>query len=73
MGRKKIQIQYIPDDKIRHVTLKKRRLGLLRKAMQLSKLTGAKVQLKLFHAEDQSFVEYYSHTEDDFVAISKEG
>ena len=52
MGRKKISIQYIDDDKIRHVTLKKRRLGLLKKAMQLSKLTGAKIQLKVYHAED---------------------
>ena len=33
MGRKKIEIELIKDDKIRHVTLKKRRMGLLRKAM----------------------------------------
>ena len=33
MGRKKIQIEYIQDEKVRFVTFKKRRLGLLRKAM----------------------------------------
>ena len=52
MGRKKIQMEYIEDEKVRFVTLKKRRLGLLRKAMQLSELTGAKIELKVYQAED---------------------
>jgi hypothetical protein len=33
MGRKKIAMELVADEKIRHVTLKKRRLGLLKKAM----------------------------------------
>ena len=60
MGRNKIQINEIRDQKVKQVTFKKRRLGVLRKAMQLSKLTGARVQLKIYFEGDQSFVEYHS-------------
>jgi hypothetical protein len=60
MGRKKISIQEIQDDRVRRVTFKKRRLGLLKKAMQLSKLTNAKISLKVFNREDNSLVEYCS-------------
>ena len=60
MGRKKIPFELIRDEKVRHVTFKKRRLGVLRKAMQLSRLTGAKVCLKVFWEEDKSFIEYSS-------------
>lgn len=63
MGRKKIEIERIDDERIRRVTFKKRRIGLLKKAIQLSKLTDAKVMLKVYHEEDDSLVEYYSHTE----------
>ena len=41
MGRKKIKIALIDDERIKKVTLKKRRIGLLKKAIQLSKLTEA--------------------------------
>lgn len=61
MGRKKIDIEHILDDRIRRVTFKKRRVGLLKKAMQLSKLTGAQVQLRVYNEADKSFVEYFSH------------
>ena len=71
MGRKKIPFQLIGDDKIRHVTFKKRRLGVLRKAMQLSRLTGAKVSLKIYWHEDESFIEYFGHTETDLNHITQ--
>lgn len=71
MGRKKIEIRRISDDRIRRVTFKKRRIGLLKKAIQLSKLTDAVVMLKVYHKEDDSLIEYYSHAEDDFAHISK--
>ena len=71
MGRKKIIIQEIEDERIRRVTFKKRRIGLLKKAIQLSKLTGALVELKVYNWRDQSLIEYFSHTEDDFSGISK--
>ena len=38
----------------------KRRLGALRKLMQLSKLTDCNIQLKIYNKEDQSLLEYYS-------------
>ena len=41
MGRKKIAMEQITNEKIKRVTFKKRRIGLLKKAIQLSKLTGA--------------------------------
>ena len=48
MGRKKIEMGRIEDDRVRRVTFKKRRVGLLKKAMQLSKLTDAKIELKIY-------------------------
>ena len=72
MGRKKIEIEYLTDERVRRVTFKKRRIGLLKKAIQLSKLTNARVQLKVYHEADQSFIEYYSHQEDDFASLSKQ-
>ena len=72
MGRKKIQIEYIQDEKVRFVTFKKRRLGLLRKAMQLSELTSAKIELKVYQPEDQSLVQYFSHGDRGFKDLNKE-
>ena len=71
MGRRKIEIENIKDERIRRVTFKKRRIGLLKKAIQLSKLTNAIVQLKVYQPEDQSLIEYYSHSESDFDDINK--
>ena len=71
MGRRKIQIESIDDERIRRVTFKKRRIGLLKKAIQLSKLTNAVVELKVYQEEDQSLIEYYSTSEHDFDKISK--
>ena len=58
MGRNKIGIDLISDFRVRKVTFKKRKIGLLKKAMQLSKLTGAKVFLKIYFDEDKSLMEY---------------
>lgn len=66
MGRKKIEIEKINDDRIRRVTFKKRRIGLLKKAIQLSKLTDAKVMLKVYNNEDESLIEYFSQNENEF-------
>jgi hypothetical protein len=52
MGRKKIEIEKIRDERDRRVTFKKRRIGLLKKAIQLSKLTDAKVIMKVYNPED---------------------
>ena len=71
MGRKKIEIERIDDERIRRVTFKKRRIGLLKKAIQLSKLTDAKIVLKVYNKEDDSLIEYFSHSESDFDNIQK--
>jgi len=63
MGRKKIEIIRIDDERTRRVTFKKRRLGLLKKAIQLSTLTDAVIELKIYQEEDQSLIEYYSTSE----------
>jgi len=71
MGRKKIEIERVMDDRIRRVTFKKRRIGLLKKAIQLSKLTDAKIMLKIYHNEDESLIEYHSTDETEFNNLSK--
>ena len=71
MGRKKIEIERIDDERIRRVTFKKRRIGLLKKAIQLSKLTDAKVLLKVYHEEDDSLIELFSHQDMDFDKIEE--
>ena len=60
MGRKKIEIKRVENDKIRRVTFKKRRLCVLKKAIELSLLTEAAVMIKIYHEEDDSLIEYYS-------------
>jgi len=45
VGRKKIKINYITDEKLRQVTYCKRKKGLLKKAMELSLLCGSNVLL----------------------------
>ena len=71
MGRRKIEMNMIEDQRVRRVTFKKRRIGLLKKAIQLSKLTDAKVMLKVYCSTEKSLIEYYSHTEHDFNHLSK--
>jgi hypothetical protein len=70
MGRKKISIELIDDERVKRVTFKKRRLGLLKKAMQLSVLTNAKIMFKIYNPEDQSLIEYVSHPGNDFENLN---
>jgi len=69
MGRKKIEIKRVEKDKIRRVTFKKRRIGVLKKAIELSMLTGAKIMLKIYDEEDDSLIEYFSQNDNDFDII----
>jgi hypothetical protein len=52
MGRKKIAIDKIVDSKNRRLSFKKRRMSLLKKALQLAKLSGCSVYLKVFNHQD---------------------
>ena len=61
MGRGIRTSDLISDDKNRRLTFKKRRIGLLKKAMQLSLISGCEFQLKIFWQEDGSLVEYESN------------
>ncbi|CDS08761.1 Putative MADS box transcription factor Mcm1 [Lichtheimia ramosa] len=44
-GRRKINIEYIQDKSKRHITFSKRKAGLMKKAYELSTLTGTQVLL----------------------------
>ncbi len=70
MGRNKIDIKLISDLGIKKVTFKKRAKGLLMKAIELSKLTGAKIQLKVYNQFDQSLLEYFSTSENELDPIT---
>ena len=58
MGRKKIEFESIEDERIRRVTFKKRRVGLIKKAIQMANLTNTLIYMKIYCPEDQSLVEY---------------
>jgi hypothetical protein len=60
MGGKRENIDKIGNARERKVTFKKRRIGFIKKAIQLSELTGAIIQLKIFNEEDGSLIEYSS-------------
>ena len=57
----------ILDERTRRVCCKKRRIGLLRKAIQLSKLSGCEIQLKIYNPEDSSLLHYSSEKSHTFV------
>ena len=69
MGRKKLEIENVDDERVRRVMFKKRRVGLLKKAMQLSKLTNAMVDLRIYQPDDASLVEYMSSETNDFTTL----
>jgi hypothetical protein len=60
MGRKSLPLCYLKENKDRRICFIKRRIGAVKKLMQLSVLTGCKVQLKIYSEEDKSLLEYQS-------------
>ena len=52
MGRNKIEVEPIEDTRSRRITFKKRRFGLLKKAMQLCTLSNCNVELRVYNNED---------------------
>jgi len=65
MGRKKIDIKKITSDKNRQVTFNKRRVGLMKKAMELSVLCGCEVGL-ILNFDAKLFV-YASNDIDEII------
>jgi len=56
MGRNKIKIEKIKNDRIRQVTFYKRKKGLLKKAMELSLLCNVKILLSIVDKNDKSMI-----------------
>ena len=60
MGRGIRESTLIDDKQTRRLTFKKRRIGLLKKAMQLSLISGCEIDMKIYWKEDDSMMEYCS-------------
>merc|ERR1711907_452904 len=54
MGRKKIKIARIDDERIRKVTFTKRKAGLIKKAMELSLLCDCEIALIVFTSQQNT-------------------
>lgn len=60
MGRRKIRIEPIRDDRNRQVTFLKRKQGLMKKAYELSVLCNCEVALIIFNNQNNKLVQYAS-------------
>ncbi|XP_016308841.1 myocyte-specific enhancer factor 2D homolog isoform X11 [Sinocyclocheilus anshuiensis] len=67
MGRKKIQIQRITDERNRQVTFTKRKFGLMKKAYELSVLCDCEIALIIFNHSNKLF--QYASTDMDKVLL----
>jgi hypothetical protein len=52
------------------VTLNKRKKGLIKKAMEISLLTGVNLMITIFDGEEGKFIQYFSDPLDTFKDIS---
>ncbi|NP_001135505.1 myocyte-specific enhancer factor 2A [Xenopus tropicalis] len=67
MGRKKIQITRIMDERNRQVTFTKRKFGLMKKAYELSVLCDCEIALIIFNGSNKLF--QYASTDMDKVLL----
>ncbi|XP_071844758.1 myocyte-specific enhancer factor 2C-like isoform X3 [Apostichopus japonicus] len=67
MGRKKIQISRINDERNRQVTFTKRKFGLMKKAYELSVLCDCEIALIIFNSSNKLF--QYASTDMDKVLL----
>lgn len=67
MGRKKIQISRIADERNRQVTFTKRKFGLMKKAYELSVLCDCEIALIIFNSANKLF--QYASTDMDKVLL----
>ena len=72
MGRKKIEIKRIESDGYRKATFEKRRIGLLKKAMELSILCDCEISLTIKPRNDNdNNTNYYIYSSDQYDKIIK--
>ncbi|XP_014667355.1 PREDICTED: myocyte-specific enhancer factor 2C-like, partial [Priapulus caudatus] len=67
MGRKKIQISRIGDERNRQVTFTKRKFGLMKKAYELSVLCDCEIALIIFNSTNKLF--QYASTDMDKILL----
>ena len=67
MGRKKIQISKINDERNRQVTFTKRKFGLMKKAYELSVLCDCEIALIIFNSSNKLF--QYASTDMDKILL----
>jgi len=67
MGRKKIQISRINDERNRQVTFTKRKFGLMKKAYELSVLCDCEIALIIFNSSNKLF--QYASTDMDKILL----
>lgn len=61
-GRKKIKIEYMQDNRARQVSFLKRKNGVLKKAYELSVLTGCETAVVIFSNDNKKLYEFMSAT-----------
>lgn len=71
MGRKKIQIEHIKDDRNRQVTFLKRKHGLMKKAYELSVLCNCEVALVIMPSNNK-LIQYSSSDMNSLLTRFKE-
>lgn len=64
-------LEKIQEVRNRKVTFKKRRLGLIKKAMELTALTGTRIELKIYNDEDQSLIVFEANEGGDEMPANK--
>jgi hypothetical protein len=67
MGRKKIKIARINDERSRHATFAKRKNGLVKKAIELSILCDCEIALVIFNSQGK-LTQYSSHNIDQTLS-----
>lgn len=67
MGRKKIRIEPIRDDRNRQVTFLKRKQGLMKKAYELSVLCDCDIALIILNNTNKKLIQYASTDMDDVL------
>ena len=71
MGRKKISIQRISDERNRQVTFTKRKFGLMKKAYELSVLCDCEISVIIFNSHNKLF--QYASTDMDNILLKYTG